>query len=117
MLKFCEQLYVSDSIKPKVNSIKLKAYSGIGMTGITYIMFSSNNKDIFDIYPASYFKQKKLRKRDFLVIGIAKNKAEAMEMVTSMIMEGLSYSDSFDKFDQGSGIRKYFERKILGVEY
>ena len=106
MYHFAENLFMTETIKPDINRIKFKLYSGIGMMSLCLITFSSNSKDVFDIYPIEYFKQKGLRKRDFYIAGIAENKSAAMELVSDMIIEAL------ENKDDGVSLRDYLERQI-----
>ena len=106
MIKFCDELYMTDSLKPKLNSIKLKLISGIGLLNVFVISFSSNRKDVFDIHPAYVFKQRKMRTRDMVVLGIADSQNAAFELISEMINE------CFEKTGSYYNIRNYFENKF-----
>ena len=90
MFHFAKNLFMTDKIRPDINRIKFKLYSGIGMFSICLITFSPNDSDIFEIYPVEYFKQKNLRKRDFYIAGVAENKSAAMEMTSELIVGALA---------------------------
>jgi len=106
MIHICDKPYMTDKIKPELNRIRFKLISGIGMMGITFITLASNGRDVFDIYSAAYFKQKRLRKRNFYVIGIAENQGEAYRLITEMIEECYNNTGSY------SDIRGYYEQKF-----
>lgn len=106
MYHFAENLFMTDKIKPDINRVKFRLYSGIGMLNLCLITFSANSEDIFDIYPVEYFKQKSLRKRDFYIAGIAEDKGAAMGLISEMIVKALE-----DK-DDSLSIREYLENQI-----
>lgn len=106
MVNICDNPYMTDKIKPDLNRIKFKLISGIGMVGVTFITLADNGKDVFDIYPASYFKQKNLRKRNFYVIGIAENQGAAYSLTAKMVEECFLNTGSYNN------LRTYFEKKF-----
>ena len=71
MIRFVDNLYVSDKVRSRISVIKWKMACGIGMTGVHFITLSDNAGDLFDIYPAAVFKQKRIRKSDRVIIGVA----------------------------------------------
>lgn len=106
MISFYDDLYMTESVKPKINSIKLKLYSGIGTVGVYLISFSNNPADVFDIYPAHIFKQKFMRKNDVFIVGVADSKTSAFTLVSDMINECMDRTGSY------TDIRKYYENKF-----
>lgn len=109
MLYFCDELYTTESIRPKMNQIKFKLISGIGTVNLYLITFASNELDVFDIYASTYFKQKNLRKRDFYIVGMAESQSLAYELIQTMIQECI------DNTGSANNIRSYFEKKFLGA--
>ena len=106
MVRFVDRPYMTEKVGPKISSIKWKMACGIGMAGYHFITLSDNDKDIFDIYPAAVFKQKRFRKSDRIIIGVADNMDSARELAGSMIKECL------DNSGNPSDIRGYFEKFI-----
>lgn len=106
MVRFVDRPYMTEKVGPKISSIKWKMACGIGMAGYHFITLSDNDKDIFDIYPAAVFKQKRFRKSDRIIIGVADNMDSARELAGSMIKECLDNSGNL------SDIRGYFEKFI-----
>ena len=85
MIRFVDNLYLSDKIRSKISVIKWKMACGIGMTGVHFITLSDNGRDLFDIYPAAVFKQKRIRKSDRVIIGVADSYDSAVHIVQEMI--------------------------------
>lgn len=106
MVCICDNPYVTDKIKPDLNRIKFRLISGIGMRGVTFISLASNEKDVFDIIPASYFKQKRLRRRSFYIIGIAESAGAAYNLISEMI------NDCYENTGSYLNLRHYFEKKF-----
>lgn len=106
VVRFVDKLYVSDNIAPKVSSIKLKTISGIGMVGVYFITLAQSRNDIFDIYSASVFKQRGIRKSDAVIIGIADSYSGAIELTGKMI------SECIEGDINPLGIRQYFEQYV-----
>ena len=106
MVRFVDRPYASEAVRSKISSIKWKMACGIGMTNVHFITLSDNKSDLFDIYPAPVFKQKKLRKIDLVILGIADNHNSAVGLIEQMIRECLKEDSDL------SDVRGYFERYI-----
>ena len=87
MIKYIDDLYLTDKTEKKAESIKRKLRLGVGMAGMYVIMLSDNPKDVFDIVHASMFKIRSFRHRDHLVIGLAESKRKAYDIVTRIVLE------------------------------
>jgi len=98
--------FVSDSVKNRLPVIKWKLMCGIGMTRVHFITMSENKNDIFDIYPASVFKQKIFRKRDLLILGVAAGGDDAKALTGIMVKKCL------DSCGDLSDIRGYYEKYV-----
>ena len=108
MISFSENLYSTKATKPSVNQIKFKIISGIGTVRLYLITLSANGMDLFDIYPAMQFKQRSMRKRNFLIVGIAESRRAAMELTALMI------KDCADKTGSLDNMREYFDSFFRG---
>lgn len=105
MVSFVDKPYVSDKVANKVSQIKWKTICGIGMVNIHFITLAENKNDLFDIYSATVFKQRNLRKSNIKILGIAADYADATLLVEKMIAECID-NDNVD------GIRIYYEQYI-----
>ncbi len=105
MIRFVDEPYLTDKIRPKLSSIKWKLVCGIGMTNVHFITLSDNEKDLFDIYPAAVFKQKHVRKQKRVILGVADDHKSAEQLVGVMITDCMNSG-------QMSDIRGYFEKFI-----
>ena len=106
MVRFLDDLYASDAVRPKISSIKWKMLCGIGMTRLHFITLSDNKKDLFDIYPAAVFKQKSIRRSDRVILGIAESSKAATALIEQMINDCLRNSGDL------SDIRGYYEQYV-----
>lgn len=106
MVRFIDNIFCSDSIKAKADSIKWRAVCGVGLLNVSFITLSENGTDIFDIYPGLLFKQKAIRKSDMIIIGIASGREAATELVEQMINRALADTGDI------SEVRKYYEKYI-----
>lgn len=105
MVRFADELYVSEHLTSKVSSIKWKMACGIGMVNTYFITMSLSSKDLFDIYSATMFKQRAFRKSDLYIIGIASDMEEARDIVKNMIDDCIRDTGSVNN------IRQYFKAK------
>ncbi|MBR5357055.1 MAG: hypothetical protein IK121_09075 [Lachnospiraceae bacterium] len=106
MVRFVDEPYVTKKVRPKLSSVKWKMACGMGMTGLYFITLADSEKELFDIYPAPVFKQKRFRKSDRVIIGIAESTDSARGLIETMVNECLvSCGDPY-------GIRKYYENFI-----
>lgn len=106
MVRFVDAPYVSESVRPKISSIKWKLICGIGMTNVHFITLSDNKKDLFDIYPAAVFKQRHLRRSNRVILGIADSHKAATGLIEEMVSECLQ------KRGDLSDIRGYYEEYV-----
>ena len=97
MVKFVNDLFLSDNVSVNVSNIKWKTICGIGMVGIFFITLSHKDGEIFDIYPAANFKQKFFRRGDYVVLGIAGNYAQATNLVGEMVSSALNATGDINK--------------------
>lgn len=106
MVKFVDKLYATESVSSKLSSIKLKTVSGIGMINVYFITMALSEHDIFDIYSASVFKQRGLRRSDITILGVAGGYMEAVELTNQMITDCIN--DGVDPLE----LRMYFEKYV-----
>ncbi len=106
MVRFVDRPYASEAVRSKLSSIKWKMACGIGMTNVYFITLSDSKSDLFDIYPAPVFKQRKLRKSDRVILGIADDHNSAVSLIEQMIRDCLEEDNAL------RDVRGYFERYI-----
>lgn len=106
MVRFVDTPYLSKKVEPKISSIKWKLLCGIGMTGLHFITLADNKKDLFDIYPAVMLKQKRIRKSDRVIIGVADSYRSATQLIGTMVEECLEARGDL------SDIRGYYENYV-----
>lgn len=106
MVRFVDEPYITEALRPKLSSIKWKTACGIGMIGIHFISLSDNENDLFDIYPPEEIKKRSYRKSDRIILGIAHNHKAATKLVEEMISACLENSGDL------SDVRGYFEKYI-----
>lgn len=104
MIKFSDNLYTTKATAPCINIIRFKLISGIGTVRYHLITLASNGDDVFDIYPAMLFKNRRVRKRDYIIVGVAESKRAAMKLVLDMI------KDCEKNTGKVENLREYFEK-------
>lgn len=85
MIVWAKNLYIGELAEKKHDRIMKKLENGKIVPGFFLITRPTNDKNLFDILPATellfpYYKQKEL-----LVYGLAKGKAEAENLVVTML--------------------------------
>lgn len=107
MIRYCENLYLTDSTEKNLNKIKRKLRLGAGMAGIFVIELSSNPNDMFEIIHASMFKIRRIRHADHFVIGLAESRRKAYGIVEDIITGHYSKTGGYDgikaSFLKGNG--------------
>ncbi|MBR4574664.1 MAG: hypothetical protein IKO16_07120 [Lachnospiraceae bacterium] len=106
MVRFVDEPFVTDAAARDLSVIKWKLLCGIGMTNVHFITLAENKNDIFDIYPAAVFKQKRFRKRDLLILGVAAGGHDAQDLTREMVQNCL------DNCGDLTDIRGYFEKYV-----
>ena len=94
MIKFYNNLYVSDSIHHQ-NRIKWKLKTGIGQLNI-YLITISNSDNQLDCFHNALLKQPLYHKIDLKVVGIASGYNEAMQLIQMILQNVLDKSGSAD---------------------
>ena len=105
MVRFVDKPYTSKSVEGKLSTVKWKMMCGIGMVKLHFITLSDNSNDLFDIYPAAIFKQKRFRKSDRVIIGVADSYKSATALVETMINDCIADNCLSD-------IRGYFDNFV-----
>ncbi len=111
MIRYIDNLYVTDKLENKKNSIMRKLRLGIGMVSVNVITMASNETDVFDIIPAAMFKSYKLRHSDLLVVGLAESKKAAFLLVEKIIEEHFELTGKY------SNLREDFLELMVQMHY
>ncbi|MCR5791273.1 MAG: hypothetical protein K6G83_15425 [Lachnospiraceae bacterium] len=108
MVRYCDPLYLTEHTKKNLEKIKRKLFTGAGMTGVYFILLSRNEQDVFDIVPAAMFKQRRFRRLDHIVIGIAESMRASEGLVQEIIEEHVRITGSY------LALRRDIEERIVG---
>lgn len=84
-----EDLYVGYNLLDKKRKVIRKIKNRKPMFDTYVITLPRNDYDTLEIYPSNVLIQKWYHKPDMVVIGIAKGREEALDMMTLIIMECL----------------------------
>jgi len=85
-MRFYDKLYIGESIKhPLVTKWKLRIAAG--QFHVHVIVISQNGDNQLECFHNALFKQKSYRKCDFLVVGIAGDYSEAIELITKITQD------------------------------
>ena len=87
MITWSEKLYISEQLSKKSEQIKKKLSHGRLVPGVFLITKPTNEENLFDVLPATELLFPYHKRREILVYGLAKDKNEALELVTTMIEE------------------------------
>lgn len=105
-MKWCKDIYVSDSVADKKRKILHNLKRGKLQINVYVITLPLTEGGIMEIYPAYIFLQKIYKKQNIYIIGLASDKNEAYDLAGRIIMECYSNTGGFD-------IRKYYhERQV-----
>lgn len=89
-ITFRTNLYLGMSISPeKVDKIKRKLVNRPLFSGVFVIALSKNSSDQLEFYDAKQLQQSYYRKNPPHIIGIAKDKAEAVSIIQQIVEECL----------------------------
>ena len=86
-MKWADNLYVSEKASKRREKIIRRASKNAGLLNVYFITLATNGKDLFDIFDASYLKLLSFRKQDLDVVGIAVNKADALELTIRILTD------------------------------
>lgn len=86
-MKWYKNLYVGEGIKPKAKQIINRIKKNKPTIDVYVIALASNPENQLDIIPSMELLQKGYPTEQIRVIGLAKGKAEALQIVTSLVDE------------------------------
>ena len=106
-MKFLQELYLGEQIAPKVDQIVKKINNNEIVPNLYVLAMASNPDNMLDLIPEWELLQKGYPKENVFVIGLAKNKKEAVGLVQFIIEECYEKTHSAD-------VRAYLSEKWEG---
>ena len=101
-MKFYKALYIGDTVKD-VNKVKkkLKRHQGT----FVYVIAIASGDDQLEIYHSGYLKQKYYRKHAPVIVGIASDYKEAVDLVVQITKECVEKTG-------GCNLKEYLKQKV-----
>lgn len=85
-MKFYKYLYIGDTVtNPQKVKRKLKRHAGVQ----AYVIAIASSQDQLEIYHSAYLKQRYYRYHPPVIVGIASNYEEAVEIIMKITRESL----------------------------
>lgn len=91
-MRFRKELYLGEGIKNR-QIIQQKLRIGAGMVDV-YVISLSRGRDQLECMHCSQFKQRVIRENIGLIVGLAKGRNEAQELMITMIEDSLKETGS-----------------------
>lgn len=101
MILWTSQIYLGDKIKKKKEKVIASINNSETTFGIYCIVFASHPDNLFDIMDANELLYPHYKRSEVRIVGLAKGRGEALELVQRMLMEIYHKTGSFD-------VRTYF---------
>ena len=92
-------LYLGEKIAKKKNKIIYKINDGKLSPSTFVIVLPRNNRDVLEAFPFEVLKQKYYKRQDFFIIGIAKGREEANQLMLDIIQECYRETDTVNVRD------------------
>lgn len=96
---FFQDLYLGESISPKVDQIMKKLNSGKTVPNLFLITLSENPDNMLEIVPQWEVMQKGYPNTDIKVVGLANGKKEAIAVVQFIVEQALQETGSANARD------------------
>lgn len=94
-MRWYKRLYVGKTAQSNKRQIISKIKKNKFQMGIYVLALPANDENVLDIYPVYTLLQPHYRKADLFVVGIAKGREEAFELVTTIVMEAKELTGSY----------------------
>lgn len=101
MISWTSRLYVGEKMKKKKEKAVASINNREATFGVYCIAFASHPSNLFDIMDANELLFPHYKKSEMKIVGLAKGKEEALNLVHEMIMEVYNETGNFD-------VRTYF---------
>ncbi len=89
------RLYVGEKAAPHKKTIVNKIKKNKAQLGVYVLALPVNADNVMDIYPAQVLLQEHFKKSNQLIIGIAKGRDEALELMMQMIVDSIDETGSY----------------------
>lgn len=106
-MKFLQELYLGEQVAPKVDQIVKKINNNEIVPNLYVIALASNADNMLDLIPEWELLQKGYPQENILVVGLAKDKKDAVGLVQFIIEECFEKTGSAD-------VRAYLKEKWEG---
>jgi len=101
MIEWTTRLYIGDKMKKKMDKVIASINKCEATFGVYCIAFASHPSNLFDILEANELLFPHYKKSDIRIVGLARGKDEAVNLVRDMLMEVYNETGDFD-------VRTYF---------
>ncbi len=92
-------LYLGEKIAKKKNKLIYKINEGKLSPTTFVIVLPRNNRDILETFPFEVLKQKYYKRQDFFIVGLAKGREEANELMCRIIVDCFRQTDTVNVRD------------------
>lgn len=106
MLEWYKKLYIGDNAKKKARTTIKKLKQGKLVLSAYVITLASNEKNLLDLFPAAQLKQKVSRNLCPMIVGLADDYEEALQLVQQIIEETYQRQGNTD-------VRAYLNRRLM----
>lgn len=96
MILWTSRIYFGDKLNKKKDKVIASINNSEVTFGVYCITFASNEDNLFDIMNANELLFPHYKKSEVRIVGLAKGKEEALELVQKMLMEVYHKTGSFD---------------------
>lgn len=101
MIMWTSRLYVGNKLKKKKDKVIASINNSEVTLGVFCIAFATHPDNLFDIMNVNELLFPHYKKAQVCIVGLAKGKEEAVDLVQNMLMEVYNKTGSFD-------VRTYF---------
>lgn len=101
MVSWISRLYISENMKKKKDRVVASINNREATFGIYCIAFASHPDNLFDILDANELLFPHYKKTEVRIVGLAKGKEEAINLVQKMLLEVYDNTGNFN-------VRTYF---------
>lgn len=107
MIRWLEPLFVSESAVKEQKRLVKRIKKRRGLLDIYVLMMPANDEDQLEIMNANYLLQPWYQKRDVTIVGLAKTKQSAVELLIRMVDEAVKSQGTPD-------IKSYLKMLLVG---
>lgn len=101
MIQWASKLYIGEKLIKKKDKAISKINKRRVTSGVYCIAFASGPHNLFDIMDANELLFSHYKKRDIIIVGLARDKDEAFDLVQDMLIEVYNKTGAFN-------VREYF---------